>query len=203
MTPSADPGAATDEDLVARAQIGDHHALEALLRRHYARVLAICRRLAGNEADAADAAQEALIAISRGLPRFDGRARFPTWAHRVATNACLDEMRRRGRRPIPVDDEAIALDDPARAGRGATDGAAQVGDRLDIGAALARLPLEFRAPIVLRDLCDFSYAEIGDTLGIRPGTVRSRISRGRAALAPLLAPGNQTDRTDVEQSEHT
>lgn len=76
-------------------------------------------------------------------------------------------------------------------------------DRLAIDAALDQLPEEFRAPVVLRDLCDLDYAEIAQTLGIPPGTVRSRIARGRAQLAQLLDPGNQaapsprpTDRND-------
>ncbi|MCH2412061.1 MAG: sigma-70 family RNA polymerase sigma factor, partial [Acidimicrobiales bacterium] len=60
--------------------------------------------MAGNDADAADATQEALIAIATRLDRFDGRSRFTTWLHRVATNACLDELRRRGRRPVPVEE---------------------------------------------------------------------------------------------------
>ncbi len=64
-------------------------------------------------------------------------------------------------------------------------------DRLAIDDALDQLPEEFRAPVVLRDLCDLDYAEIAQTLGIPPGTVRSRIARGRAQLAQLLAPGNQ------------
>ncbi|MFZ9629883.1 MAG: RNA polymerase sigma factor, partial [Ilumatobacteraceae bacterium] len=69
---------------MAAAQQGDRAALDALLRRHYGRVHAVCRRITGSHADAADAAQEALIAIVRGLPRFDGRSSFGTWAYRVA-----------------------------------------------------------------------------------------------------------------------
>src|SRR5207244_6411245 len=90
-----------DAGLVSAPQAGARVALDRLLRRHYDRVHALCRRLTGNDADAVDAAQEALIAIVRGLPRFDGTARFGTWAYRVATNACLDELRRRSRRPEP------------------------------------------------------------------------------------------------------
>lgn len=184
---AADP----DDALVAAARGGDRAALEALLRRHHDRVHALCRRLAGNEADALDATQEALIAIVRGLPRFDGRARFSTWVHRVATNACLDELRRRGRRPVPGlpeerDPEAGgAVPDP-RAGL-ATEA---VADRLEIDAALAELTPEFRAAVVLRDLCELDYAEIAEVLDVPPGTVRSRIARGRAQLARLLDPGN-------------
>ena len=90
--------------------------MDALLRRHYDRIFALCRRVTGSDADGADAAQEALIAIVRGLPRFDGRARFSTWAYRVATNVCLDELRRQRRRPVP------GLGDGRRSGRGRPDG---------------------------------------------------------------------------------
>ncbi len=179
-----------DDALVRAAQAGDRSALDALLRRHHDRVLAVCRRLASNEADALDASQEALIAIARGIGRFDGRARFSTWAYRVTTNACLDELRRRRRRPLPgLPDET---DGAARALPGApSPGIEVLPDRLAVDAALAQLPEEFRVPVVLRDLCDLDYAEIAETLDIPPGTVRSRIARGRAQLARLLDPGNQ------------
>mgnify|MGYP001473011407 CR=1 FL=1 len=118
----------------------------------------------------------------RRLDRFDGRAKFTTWLHRVATNACLDELRRRGRRPTPTDDEVLTSD-RAAAGPGPDD----VADRLDIDEALTRIRPDFRAPVVLRDLCGMDYAEIAEVLDLAPGTVRSRISRGRAALAEVLA----------------
>jgi RNA polymerase sigma-70 factor (ECF subfamily) len=119
-----------------------------------------------------------MIAIVRGLDRFDGRAAFGTWAYRIATNACLDELRRRRRRPEPglPEHERPARDD----GPGLE---STVTDHLVVGAALAELPPDFRAAVVLRDLCALDYQEIAEVLGIPPGTVRSRIARGRAALA--------------------
>lgn len=105
-----------DRALVMAAQAGDRGALDRLLHRHQDRIYAVCRRLAGNDADGLDAAQEALIAIVRGLPRFDRRSRFTTWAYRVATNAALDELRRRRRRPEPVLD-GIDNGPGGRAGR--------------------------------------------------------------------------------------
>ena len=165
------------------ARAGDRAALDSLLRRHYDRLYALCRRMTGDRADAADACQEAMIAIVRGLPAFDGRSAFGTWAYRVATNACLDELRRRRRRPEP----------------GLPEGSAEVASpldqveasttRVDLDKALQSLPADFRAAVVLRDLCGLSYEEIAEALVIPPGTVRSRIARGRSALAPLLAPG--------------
>ena len=180
---------------MAAAQGGDRAALDALLRRHHGRIWAICRRLAGNDADAADATQEAMLLIVRRIGTFDGRSQFTTWAHRVTTNACLDELRRRRRRPH----QGLPDDDPER-GEVTVDRAApvdtEVTDRLTVDDALARLPDEFRVPIVLRDLGGHDYAHIAAILDIPAGTVRSRIARGRARLAELLEPGNQAPPAD-------
>jgi RNA polymerase sigma-70 factor (ECF subfamily) len=103
----------------------------------------------------------------------------------VATNACLDEMRRRSRRPDP----GLPEHEVVVAG-GAPELDTQIADQLDIDEALQQIPVEFRAPVVLRDLAGLDYAEIAEVLDLPPGTVRSRISRGRAALARHLG-GNQ------------
>ena len=168
-------------------------ALDVLLRRHHDRIFAVCRRLAGNDADANDATQEALIAIVRGLPRYDGRAAFSTWSYRVAVNSALDELRRRRRRPD------LGLPDTYEATDAATFDQ-NLADRDELDAALATLPDEFREAVVLRDVADLDYAEIASVLGIPAGTVRSRISRGRAALARVLA-GNQSDATRRRRDE--
>ena len=179
----------TESALVERAQRGDREALEVLLREQYDRLHALCWRMTGNEADAADATQEALIAIARGLPRFDARARFGTWCYRVAVNACLDELRRRRRRPEPVGDERLAASMPS-----SRSGADAVADRLVIDGALRAITPEFRAAVVLRDLCGLEYAEIAEVLDVPIGTVRSRLARGRGALADRL--GNRTTTAD-------
>lgn len=133
------------------------------------------------------------MAIVRGLPRFDGRSKFSTWAHRIAHNACIDELRRRGRRPDPgLPDHEVA----PRGDRPALDDA--VADRLTTDEALLALPEDFRSAVVLRDQLGMDYAEIAEVLGIPPGTVRSRIARGRAALARSL--GNQGASDDVEEA---
>jgi RNA polymerase sigma-70 factor (ECF subfamily) len=184
----------TDDELVAAAQSGNRAALDALLRRHFDLIHAVCSRIAGNPADAADATQEALLAIVRGLPRFDGRAAARTWMYRVATNACLDELRRRGRRPRPgLDDTVVDRPDPAPA----LD--ISVTDRLALEEAMARLPEDFRVAVVLRDVQGMDYAQIAEVLEIPIGTVRSRIARGRQALANDLD-GNRV-RLDERQRE--
>jgi RNA polymerase sigma-70 factor (ECF subfamily) len=182
-----------DAELVARAQRGDRAALDALLDRHADRVHALCRRVIAHPEDALDATQEALIAIARGIRRFDGRSAFTTWLYRVTTNAALDELRRGRRRPEPTD-LSTAPD------VGTVENIdAVVSDRLDVDAALRDVPVDFRVAVVLRDLCDLDYAEIADVLDLPPGTVRSRIARGRAALAERL--GNRDTPSERRSSD--
>lgn len=132
-----------------------------------------------------------MVAVVRSLSRFDGRSTFSTWLYRIATNASLDELRRKARRNMVIgaaDDVAHTdIADPAGAVR-----IDAVGDHLVLDTALRGLSEEYRLPVVLRDVADLDYAEIAEVLDIPPGTVRSRIARGRAALAKALSdpPGN-------------
>ena len=185
-----------DRALVIAAQAGDRAAMDRLLRGQHDRIHAVCRRITGNESDAADATQEALIAVVRGLHRFDGRAAFSTWVYRIATNASLDELRRRKRRPLSVvrDDDRF---DQEPSDPGWDRPFEQIDDRDQVEAALLEVPDDFRIPVVLRDVADLDYAEIAATLDVPIGTVKSRIARGRGMLAAALArqaqePGNQS-----------
>ena len=185
------PDPAADDTLAIAARAGDRAALEQLLHEHADRIHAVCRRILGHPEDALDATQEAMIAVARGIARFDGTSRVSTWIYRVATNAALDELRRRKRRPVPAEPELAGA--PRSDLRG--EGTDVVDARLDIDAALASLPEDFRVAVVLRDLCDLDYAEIADVLDLPPGTVRSRIARGRAALeAWFREPGADAER---------
>ena len=187
-----------DDVLAAAAARGDRAALDALLRRHAGMIHAVCRRVLANPDDALDASQEALLAVARRIDSFDGRAKFTTWCYRVATNAALDEARRRARRPTPAETLPEARDDGPFLDEA-------VADQLDIDAALGRLSPGHRAAVALRDLVGLDYAEIARVLGIPPGTVRSRIARGRAALADQLGGGDRPEEIRGNQtppSEH-
>ncbi len=183
----------TDDELVEAARSGDAAAMDQLLRRHYDRAHAVCRRIAGSTRDADDAAQEAMIRVVRNIDKFDGRSAFGTWVYRIATNTALDELRKRKRRPqLHMVDEGEterlggrpeAVDEFAH--RHVDD----VADRVTINAALAELPDDFRAAVVMRDVGDLDYAEIAAALDIPVGTVKSRIARGRRMLVDKL--GNQ------------
>ena len=184
-----------ESELIALAQNGDSSALEELLRLHYDMVFSICRKLTGNDADANDATQESLLSIVRGLPSFQGTSKFSTWIYRIATNATLDELRKRSRRPItgfeenhPLADRETRLED-------------SVIDSLDIQAALDRLPEDFRTPIVLREKLGMNYEEISNLLQLPAGTVKSRIARARSKLKDDLL-GNKTILSPVKEVDN-
>jgi RNA polymerase sigma-70 factor (ECF subfamily) len=200
ITPDPPAALRDDPDVLEAARSGDRSALEILLTAHYDRVHALCRRMLGNEADALDATQDALLSAVRAVTRFDGRSSFGTWLYRIATNTCLDELRRRRRRPLvglpgEFDDDGNggsssgSGDGQPAFGRRGRDPADEAADQVDLDAALRQVAPEHRAALVLRDVCDLTYDDIALVLDIPIGTVRSRIARGRATLADQLAEG--------------
>ena len=193
---------ADDQDLIRAAQRGDMASLEILLERHHDRLRAVCAKVVGRGADADDAAQMALISIVKNLDRYDGRAQFTTWSYRIATNAAIDELRKRQRRSATsIDDDESHLQIAASGNLGEATTA-----RLVVNEALEALPEDFRLPVVLRDLCGLDYEQIGEVLEIAPGTVRSRIARGRAKLADSIGDvtsgGNLDDSSGVQGNDH-
>ncbi|MFC5061581.1 RNA polymerase sigma factor [Actinomycetospora atypica] len=170
----------SDTELRTHAACGDRRAFEVLFERHRSRLVGVCRRITCDEHDAQDALQETLILAWRSLKSFDGRSGIGTWLYRVAVNASIDEVRRRNRRATPTEELPERPVD-----RSEVDG---VSTRLDVDRALRRLPPQFRAAIVLRELCDLSYREIAELRDVPIDTVKSQISRGRQALAQELGP---------------
>jgi RNA polymerase sigma-70 factor (ECF subfamily) len=176
MTPA---GAADDDRALLQAHVdGDPRAFGELVRRHRDRLWGVALRTLRNREDAADALQDALLSAMRNAASYRGDAAVTTWLHRVVVNACLDRMRRERVRPrVPLGDLEIAE-------RGDAHGDLEL--RLDLHAALARLPEPQRAAIVLVDLLECSVAEAASELGVAEGTVKSRCSRGRAELARIM-----------------
>ena len=152
--------------------------------RSYGRFLyTVAYRLTGNREDAEDLVQEVLLRVRRGLETYQPGS-MEGWLSRIATNAFLDEVRRRRRRP-----EAALPDEPdwvLPPTSGADEALATEVLPDDVQAAIQRLPEDFRAAVVLCDVVGLSYQEIGKSLGIPVGTVRSRIHRGRALLREVL-----------------
>nr|WP_322778448.1 RNA polymerase sigma factor SigE [Frankia sp. Cas4] len=157
---------------------------EEVVRDHGNRVYRLAYRLTGNAHDAEDLTQDVFVRVFRSLADYTPGT-FEGWLHRITTNLFLDRMRRQQK----IRFDALP-DDPERlAGREASPEAVYAESHLDadIEGALAALPPDFRAAVVLCDIEQLSYEEIAQTLGVKLGTVRSRISRGRAMLRQTLA----------------
>ena len=174
------------------ARQGDQDAFEQLVRAYEKRVFALTLRMCGNPEDAAEAAQEAFLAVWQGLKFFRGESSFSTWLYRLASNACVDLLRREGKRQAAasLDDGELNLDLPSSL-PSPQEEAERRELREQIGEGLRALPPEYRAALVLREMHQLRYDEIGEALGLDIGTVKSRISRGRKKLRNfLLAKGN-------------
>ena len=175
-----------DRDLLAAHVTGDPDAFGHLVGHHRERLWAVAFRTLGDREEAADALQDALLSAYRGAASYRGDARVTTWLHRVVVNACLDRVRRRQARPtVPLpDDPAEHGDRPGLADP--HDALTERETALEVQAALAALPLEQRAAIVLVDLLALSVSDAAEVLDVPVGTVKSRCSRGRARLALTL-----------------
>jgi RNA polymerase sigma-70 factor (ECF subfamily) len=157
---------------------------DEVVRTHSARVYRLAYRLTGNPHDAEDLTQEVFVRVFRSLASYTPGT-FEGWLHRITTNLFLDQVRRKAR--IRFD----ALPDDAERLPSGERGPAQLYDDThfdaDVQAALDALPPDFRAAVVLCDLEGLSYEEIAATLGVKIGTIRSRIHRGRSQLRAALA----------------
>ena len=178
-----------EQQWIDAARRGDQAAFEQLVRRYEKRVFALTGRMCRNPSDAEEAAQETFLAAWQGLPFFRGEASFATWLYRLASNACVDLLRREGRHQagagISLDDEESGFDppDPAPSPQALAERAEL---RQQIEAALAELPPEYRQVLVLRELHQRTYDEIAEICSLDLGTVKSRISRGRKRLRKIL-----------------
>lgn len=172
-----------DEDLVRRFLSGDRGAFAALVERHERRMYNLALRMTGREEDARDATQDAFLTALRKLSSFRGEAAFTTWMHRVTVNACYDLLRKRQRQPLlDLGDD----DRPRREPPPAPDPADASNLSIDVQRALLEVPPDFRAVMILHDVHDLPQNEVAEILGIAVGTVKSRLHRGRVALARAM-----------------
>ena len=177
-------GSEPDDLLVRRASNGDHAAFTELVRRHEGRVYAVAMRMLGREEDALDATQDTLLTVYRKIGQFRGDSAFSTWLHRITINACYDILHKKARQPmLHVVDEDDREHEP---GPPVEDHAAAVAGGIDAARALQEVPEDFRAVLILADVHDLAYEEIAEILEVPIGTVKSRVYRGRVALARAM-----------------
>ena len=176
-----------EQELVRAARGGDADAFEALVRRYEKPVYALTLRMCGNPADAQEAAQEAFLSAWQSLPFFRGEASFSTWLYRLASNLCIDFLRNTRRKPaVPLtfedpegEEQRIEVVDPAPQPEEALLASEQ---QAQLDAAMQELEPEHRRILTLRVVNDLSYTDIAEILGIKEGTVKSRLARAREKL---------------------
>lgn len=187
MAYGGDASMPSDSDLLARHVAGESDAFGELARRHRDRLWAVALRTLGDREEAADAVQDALVSAFRAAHTFRGQSAVTTWLHRITVNACLDRVRKAAsRKTSPVDDPE-RLDQLLEPHESAEAPAERRDLHRELFAALATLPAEQRAALVLVDMQGYPVAETAHILDVPVGTVKSRCARGRARLAPLLA----------------
>lgn len=193
-----------EEELIRRAAQGDDSAFEQLVLAHQRQVYNLCLRICCNEADAMDLSQEAFIRAWRGLGQYQFGAEFSTWLYRLTRNVCIDFLRAQKRRQtVPLhlnDDEGeteLPLPDTAE---GPEERAVAGERRRALAQAMQALSPEHREILTLRVIEDLPYEQIAQILGVRTGTVKSRLARARISLKNILKSGNQMNLFSSEES---
>jgi len=172
--------------LIGRCRAGDRGAQETLVRRYQDQVYRLACGLLGDPEQAREAAQEALVAMLRSLGTFRGEARLQTWLFRVTTNICLMQQRRQRTRTRLITDHPIESYQDLAAGPDPESTMMSREVQAAVRQCVRRLPSEFRAVVVLREIEGLSYEEIAEVLKVPLGTVQSRLSRGRRLLREAL-----------------
>jgi RNA polymerase sigma-70 factor (ECF subfamily) len=166
------------DDVVRRAQRGDVVAFEILYREHAPRVHSLCRRLSGDDAMAGELVQDVFVRVWDRLGGFRGQSSIGTWLHRLAVNVVLERLRTNKRDALRLIDGDDAFNEVT------VDAKPDV--KLDLDAALARLPAGARTAFVLHDIQGYSHDEVSQLTGMAPGTARAQAWRARRALMTLL-----------------
>ncbi|MBX2814313.1 MAG: sigma-70 family RNA polymerase sigma factor [Myxococcales bacterium] len=199
--------AALDTALVSRAQEGDRGAFGELVERYQKRVYSVAYGIMRNRDDAWDVAQEAFVKAYRNIHRFEGESAFFTWLYRITYNLSIDHIRAKGRRDVKLVDENRELENALQQEGKATSGVnpAERADRVELSSilhqAMGKLSENHRAVIVLREVEGLSYEEIADVLGVKKGTIMSRLFHARKNLQTILAPYVQTGELSIDERE--
>lgn len=181
----------TEQELVARAKAGDDEAFAQLMRDNEKRIYNLALRMTGNPEDAMDLAQEAFLNAWRGLKFFKGDSAFSTWVYRLASNACIDHLRKQKRRqdisvPMPGEqDDERPVEIPDERFQPEQELERRELNR-EVMQSLEQLSDEHRQVLVMREINGRSYQEIADVLDLEVGTVKSRIARARNSLRKIL-----------------
>ncbi|MER5463353.1 RNA polymerase sigma factor SigM [Streptomyces sp. NPDC002668] len=197
-------GDTSDQDLLAHHVAGDPDAFGELVRRHRDRLWAVALRTLGDREEAADAVQDALISAFRAAHTFRGQSAVTTWLHRITVNACLDRARKAASRKTSPVDDTERLEQLLEPHESAEAPVERKDVHRELVAALAKLPVDQRAALVLVDMQGYPVAEAARVLDVPTGTVKSRCARGRARLLPMLTHlrSDTGDNTEVSRGRN-
>ncbi|HXW15500.1 MAG TPA: sigma-70 family RNA polymerase sigma factor [Terriglobia bacterium] len=179
--------AASDGQLIARAQRGDEEAFAALFEAHKRRVYSLCLRMTGNTAEAEDLTQEAFLQLYRKISTFRGESAFSTWLHRLAVNVVLMHLRKKGLQQISLDETDTSQDEPVKRDYGSDDRRLTGSvDRIGLQKAIADLPPGYRAVFVLHDVEGYEHNEIAEIMKCSVGNSKSQLHKARMKLRERL-----------------
>ena len=197
----------SEEQLIRRAQQGDNSAFEQLLLAHQKKVYNLCLRMAANPDDALDLSQEAFIKAWRTLGQYQFEASFSTWLFRLTSNVCIDFLRQKKRRQetsltenYDDSDEGAELSLPDCAPLPEQQAITNE-TKIELARAMGQLAPDHREILQLRVVEGLPYEQIADILGVRVGTVKSRLARARLSLRKILKAGNYFDSASSEPVE--
>jgi RNA polymerase sigma-70 factor (ECF subfamily) len=177
-----------EPETIARAQGGDLEAFESLVRAYQADVWRFAYHLTRNRSTADDVTQEAFLHAFRALRQYRGSSKFTSWLLRITRNCAIDAYRRTRREAVLSDDMDSSEERPSPSGGGPA-AAAAAEDRIRIAQAVRGLPMDLREPFVVIEVLGFNYHEASAILGVKIGTVKSRMHRARASLMEALSDG--------------
>ena len=179
--------AASETQLIARAQRGDEEAFAALFETYKRRVYSLCLRVTGKPTDAEDLAQEAFLQVFRKISTFRGESAFSTWLHRLVVNVVLMQLRKKGLQQVSLDEMDTSQEEPVRRDYGDEDQRLMGSvDRISLGNAISELPPGYRAVFVLHDIEGYEHNEIAEFLNCSVGNSKSQLHKARLKLRDLL-----------------
>ena len=189
--------AASDSQLIARAQKGDEEAFASLFEAHKRRVYSLCLRMTGNVAEAEDLTQEAFLQLFRKIGTFRGESAFSTWLHRLVVNVVLMHLRKKGLQQVSLDETDPTLEEPVKRDYG-DDDRRLIGsiDRITLARAIGKLPPGYRAVFVLHDMEGYEHNEIAGILNCSVGNSKSQLHKARMKLREALRAGRSEGETE-------
>jgi RNA polymerase sigma-70 factor (ECF subfamily) len=179
--------AASETQLIARAQRGDEFAFSELYETHKRRVYSLCLRMTGNTAEAEDLSQEAFLQLFRKISTFRGESAFSTWLHRLVVNVVLMHLRKKGLQQVSLDETDNSQEEPVKRDYGDDDRRLTGSvDRISLTRAIDELPPGYRAVFVLHDVEGYEHNEIAQIMGCSIGNSKSQLHKARMKLRESL-----------------